>query len=123
MTESRQEFGRRAEDWACRALAREGVRVMARNWSCRIGEIDVVGLERSTVCIVEVKARTSGTWDAPAEAVDRRKQRKLIQLARWYVREKRLGMAFLRFDVVEVFRDKRGNLDGRVIKGAFAEER
>lgn len=61
-------------------LRREGMRVLATDWRCRLGQIDIVAEENGTVVLVEVKARRGATFGTAAEAVDARKQHKLRSL-------------------------------------------
>jgi putative endonuclease len=67
----RQRVGVRGEDLAVAELSRQGMQILARNWRCRLGEIDIVALEttgdRSTVVFCEVKCRTGLGFGAPLE--------------------------------------------------------
>lgn len=102
-------FGRFGEAAAARWYRRAGYRVLARNWHCREGELDLVVARGDAVAFVEVKARSSGRFGTGAEAVDHRKQRRIRTAAiRWLDQEPRY-VDDLRFDVVEV--DRRGHLE------------
>ena len=99
----RQPLGPRAERAAARHLKRTGYRILARNLTGRLGEIDLVAEHRrhKTLVIVEVKAGTRE--DPPPEVhVNRRKQRKLTHVAADLVRRRRLEDRPVRFDVVAV---------------------
>ena len=78
--------------------------MLARNWSCDIGEIDLVlRAPDGTIVVCEVKARASDRYGPAAGAVDARKQRKLRALAlRWLADHPALGRVHLRFDVAAV---------------------
>jgi putative endonuclease len=93
---------------------RAGYRVVARNWRCRDGELDLVLAGHGAVVFAEVKARSSTRFGLPAEAVGPTKQRRIRGLAARFLRENRLPGGRLRFDVVSV-------LDGQVevIEAAF----
>jgi putative endonuclease len=101
---SRLDLGRRGEDLAVDELKRRGYRILDRRWRCRLGEIDVVAEDGDTLVVVEVKSRSRGDYGPPVDAVDRVKRRKLLQLARAYLRSRRLEEAkvTVRFDVVGV---------------------
>jgi putative endonuclease len=89
--------------------------VVARNWRCRDGELDLVARRGRTVVFCEVKARTSGAFGPPAEAVTGTKQARLRRLAaRWLREQARPGAGLVRFDVASVLR---GTVE--VIEGAF----
>lgn len=88
--QARQTVGARGEDLAAAALEQAGMRIIARNWRCRVGEIDIVALDdsagRSTLVFCEVKCRTGLGFGNPLEAITYAKLRKLRQLvAQWLV--------------------------------------
>ena len=74
---------------------------MARNHVNRLGELDLVALDGETVVVVEVKCR-GRAGRPPAEAVNERKRRKLIQTAALFLKIRRWLDRPARFDVVEV---------------------
>ncbi|HMK96718.1 MAG TPA: YraN family protein [Acidimicrobiales bacterium] len=74
-------LGAWAEDWAARWYQEHGYRILARNWSCATGEIDIVAIRGALVVFCEVKARSSLRFGAPAEAVGLAKQARLRRLA------------------------------------------
>ncbi|MDH3295114.1 MAG: YraN family protein [Acidimicrobiia bacterium] len=81
-------FGRWGEDAASRWYKQAGYRILERNWRCAQGEIDLVVASGSAVTFVEVKARTSGRYGSGFDAVDRRKQQRLRQLARRWLSDR-----------------------------------
>jgi putative endonuclease len=85
-------------------LRLKGYRVLAQNWRCPVGEIDLVCLQRDTVVFVEVKTRSGTGHGAPEEAVDGPKRRRLLKLAGIYLAGHGLADAPCRFDVVAVVR-------------------
>src|ERR1051325_309853 len=96
----RRWFGTRSERAAARFLRRLGYRILARNYTCPHGEIDLIALDGR--CVVFVEVRSTGTDDAtrPAESVDVRKQRRLTDLALAYLSRYRLLNCSARFDVL-----------------------
>lgn len=116
---TRAESGAEAEREALRFLEARRLKLLARNFRCRLGELDLVMLDGSCLVFVEVRFR-SGTFVAPALSVDGRKQKKLAQAAAlWLARKPRLADRAVRFDVVSVERapDARGRIQW--IKDAF----
>ena len=97
-----------------RRYRRDGYRVLARNWRCPSGEIDLILECRGVVVFSEVKTRSSTAFGLPAEAVDRRRQSRLRAAAATWIRSTGTHPTELRFDVVSV-------LPGRVerLEGAF----
>jgi putative endonuclease len=97
----RRWFGSRSERAAARFLARQGFRILRRNYTCPLGELDIIALDGRTVVFVEVRS-TGGDSDRPAESVDRVKQERLTNLALHFLSENRLLDQAARFDVVLV---------------------
>ena len=77
--------GASAERDGARYLEAHGYRVVERNVSFRVGEIDLVAVEGDTLCFVEIKARRTNRFGSPGEAVTVRKQRRLTRCARLYL--------------------------------------
>jgi putative endonuclease len=112
-------LGRWGEDLAVQHLEQAGYEVLARNWRCREGEIDIVARAGSVLCFVEVKTRSGLAFGEPAEAVGRQKSQRLRLLAgRWLSAHRCPGWSDLRFDVVSVLRTPQGPLVTH-LEGAF----
>jgi putative endonuclease len=114
MTAARRALGSFGEDKAAAWYEANGYRVLARNWRCRDGELDIVARRGPTVVFCEVKTRASAAYGIPAEAVTFAKQRKLRALALLWLRASGVRGGELRFDVACVLG---GKLE--VIEGAF----
>src|SRR5262249_39767904 len=98
----RRWFGTRSERAAARFLRRQGLRVLTHNYTCPLGELDLIALDGS--CIVFVEVRSTGTDDVerPAVSVDLAKQRRLTELAVYFLQQRRLLGRAARFDVLAV---------------------
>lgn len=97
-------LGRWGEQLAAEHLRADGLELLARNWRCDIGELDIVARETDgTVVFVEVKTRGGTGFGLPAEAVGQVKARKLRTLARRWLMENP-GAPALRFDVIGIVR-------------------
>ena len=93
--------GAPAEDRALRFLQGRGLKLIARNWRCKLGELDLVMRDGDTVAVIEVRSRGRADYGTAAETVDRRKQAKLVRATRlWLARRPDLAESPLRFDVV-----------------------
>ncbi len=79
-----------------------GDQVVARNWRCRDGELDLVVRSGSTLVFCEVKTRSSLAFGSPAEAVNRQKQQRIRRLAARYLSETGTHAGRVRFDVAAV---------------------
>jgi len=95
-------LGKEGERVAERYLQKKGYTLVERNYRCPAGELDLIVLDRRVVVFVEVKTRTGHGFGSPLEAVEFRKQRKMIQAAQFFLAEKRLQQRDARFDVVGV---------------------
>ena len=101
-------LGRYGEDLAAEHLRRQGLQILARNWRCATGELDIVARDGATLVICEVKTRRSAAFGAPAEAVGPRKLRRLRELALRWLDEQRIHVPDIRFDVVAIVQPPAG---------------
>lgn len=85
---SHLETGRIGESYAADYLTGQGYKIVEPNYRTRYGELDLVATEGEELVFVEVKTRSGEGFGLPEEAVDRRKQQKLIRMAQSYVLEK-----------------------------------
>lgn len=95
-------LGQEGEDRAARYLAKQGYRILERNYRTRVGEIDLIVLHQGTVVFVEVKTRTSDAYSAPELAVTPQKQRRMIKAALGYIKHRKFHQVPCRFDVVAI---------------------
>ncbi len=94
--------GRWGEDRAADYLRDKGFRVVAANWNCRFGEIDLIAEDGVCLCFVEVKLRKSAAYGSAAAFVDRRKQDKVRTAAMLYLSRHPTELQ-PRFDVIEIY--------------------
>ena len=111
-------IGGSGEDAAASAYARRGYRVIARNWRCRLGEVDLVVRRGSVLVFCEVKTRRPGAFGGGYEAVTWRKRAKLRSLAEAFLQETGARPAAIRFDVASVA-VRGGRSDVEVFEDAF----
>ena len=108
-------LGADGEDVVARWYQDRGYTVLARNWRCRAGEIDLVLARRREVVVCEVKTRTNDRFGTPFEAVGRAKQLRLRRLAaQWLQEAAPFRPDSVRFDVAGVVGRR-----VRVIEGAL----
>jgi len=94
-------IGRRAERRAERLLRRHGLRTLARNYTRRTGEIDLVMLDGDVLAFVEVRYRSPAAWTSGLGSVDGAKKRRLTRTAERYLAEHpEHRYRGIRFDVV-----------------------
>lgn len=99
---SSNELGKKGERAACRYLRRRGCRILAKNYRCPFGEIDIVAREGDTMVFLEVKTRASDTFGDPQLAVTPRKRRRVVGAALAFMKRFGLKGCSCRFDVIAV---------------------
>ncbi len=115
----RKAAGDRGEAEVARYLRKKGYTLLASQWRCRFGELDLVAKDRrGTVCFVEVKLRSPGAIGLPREFVDTRKRQRLRTAAGAYLAAHDMD-APARFDVAEVYWETNGVLRVNYLENAF----
>lgn len=103
--------GRYGEDIASRYLENLGFSIVERNFrSGRLGEIDIISRENEYICFGEVKTRSGTAYGFPSESVGYRKRNGIKRLAQLYLKSKGMHDSCVRFDVIEVFIKRNGEL-------------
>jgi putative endonuclease len=100
MTEKKKkgDFG---EERACLYLEKQGYTIVERNFSLKVGEIDIIAENSERLAFIEVKTRKLLGMGRPLDAVNYAKQRKIIKTAQIYL-SRRPTEKFVGFDIVEV---------------------
>lgn len=109
--------GARAEDLCAELLRRAGLRIVARNWRCRFGEIDLVAEDGATLVFAEVRLRRAGAWGGAAESIHAAKRARVVAAARLYLAGR--APRDCRFDVLLLDALEASRI--RWIRGAFDE--
>lgn len=113
-----QHAGQLAEDRAQAMLTANGLRVLARNFRCKGGEIDLIMRDGDSLVFVEVRYRRSSNFGGALSSVDQRKRQRLIHAAQVYLATNPWEGP-CRFDVVG-FDGQTDNADGRAwVRDAF----
>jgi putative endonuclease len=111
--------GREGEKIAKAFLEKNGYRIYETNFRCPLGEIDIIAREgKRELVFIEVKTRKSNQLGYPEQAVGFKKQKKMSQLALWYLQKKKLADINARFDVIAITLLPEGN-EIKLIKNAF----
>lgn len=95
-------LGRYGEELAVEHLRRQGLTILARNWRCSAGELDVIARDGGTLVVCEVKTRSSRAFGDPVEAVSQRKLRRIRGLALRWLDEQGIHVPDIRFDVIGI---------------------
>ncbi|HIE37583.1 MAG TPA: YraN family protein [Anaerolineales bacterium] len=110
MIQSRVGLGRRGENLAARELTRQGYEIVARNWRCEAGEVDIVVRKDGVWHFVEVRTRRGERFGTPEESLTPAKQARMVAVAEHYLAEHELGEVDWRLDLVAVEMDPGGRL-------------
>lgn len=114
-------LGERGEDLAERFLRGSGYRILARNYRCPRGEIDLIARDGEIIVFVEIKGRSSGRFGSPLDAITPVKRRRLAMTAQHYLAACSLTRARTRFDVVGI-RWAEGDGECTLVRDAFRLE-
>ena len=99
---NRRETGTQYEERAAEYLIAQNYQILERNYRIRSGEIHIIARDGTVLVFIEVKYRKNEESGNPLEAVDIRKQKKIINVARYYLYQKKYGDVPCRFDVIGI---------------------
>lgn len=102
MLKSAKEVGSKGEKLATKFLKRKGYKIIQRNYSCKLGEIDIIAERDKTIIFVEVKARQTQEFGVPQYAITSTKKNQISKVALWYLKEKKQIERSCRFDVIAI---------------------
>ena len=98
----RQAFGKAGEEMAVRYLKKKGYKILEQNYTCPVGEIDIIARDKKTIVFVEVKTRRSMSYGSARFAITPHKQRKISMAALYYLKSNHQMDRDARFDVMTV---------------------
>ena len=120
---NRKQLGDWGEALVAAYLRKRGYRILASQYRCRFGEVDLIAQRGEVLCFVEVKTRTNLSAGLPREAVGPRKRERLAAAARCYLSTFALDCP-VRFDVAEVYAGGApGDARIQYLENAFCPER
>lgn len=108
--------GKLGESSAVRYLETNGFEIIKRNFYIRGGEVDIIYRDGEYIVFGEVKARSNTAYGSPAQAVTKKKIRRICAAAKVYALSHNLMNEKLRFDVIEVYIETK---EIKIIKNAF----
>ena len=109
MSYSRKILGAKGERIAREHLKKNFYHILAENYRTKFGELDIVAKEGEVLVFVEVKTRIGREYGLPQEAVDFRKQNKIIRAALKYIEDHHLSGTW-RVDVIAIELDWQGKM-------------
>ena len=112
---NKRQVGSDWEQHVTKMLSENGYQILAQNYRCRRGEVDIIANKDGYLVFIEVKQRSSAATGLPLEAVNDKKQKKISTVCAYYLMEHNLSMDTpVRFDVVSILGHKI-----QVIENAF----
>ncbi|TYQ18251.1 UNVERIFIED_CONTAM: putative endonuclease [Acetivibrio alkalicellulosi] len=101
-------IGAIGEEYALKFLKQNNFKILDKNFRYkRLGEIDIISWESDIICFQEVKTRSSIEYGYPRESVNFKKQETIRKLAQIYINRHGLQDENIRFDVIEVYIEKK----------------
>lgn len=111
MSKDKVQIGKIGENIAIEYLKSNNYKILEQNFRAkRLGEIDIIAEENGYLVFVEVKARRGYNFGTPQESINIIKQKKLRNLANFYIKQKNIKDKNYRFDVVAIVIDTFNNL-------------
>lgn len=102
MSQPKQTFGQRGEQLAVNHLTSQGYTIVATNWHCRYGEIDIIASQESIMAFVEVRTRHADLPESSFASISQRKRERLIRAVHVYLANHHLEEALWRVDVIAI---------------------
>lgn len=105
----RKSLGEMGEKKAAAYLERKGYTIIEQNYKCKIGELDIIAMDRETLVAIEVKTRRSLSHGLPCEAITNTKKRHIVRTLNYYILSNNLSRFNLRVDCIEILSTDNGN--------------
>lgn len=99
---NKKEIGLDGEAKAVAFLKKEGYKILEKNYTCNLGEIDIIAIHKKILVFVEVKVRSTDAFGSPELAVTKHKRRQIIRVAESYLSHNKIQDTDCRFDVVAI---------------------
>ncbi|WP_262150141.1 YraN family protein [Chryseobacterium foetidum] len=112
------ELGKEAEKLAAEYLLKNEYKILVRNFRFKKNEVDIIAERDNLIVVVEVKARSTDFFILPQEAVTKGKIKSIVLAANHFMEEFNKNQE-VRFDIISVLPDSKGNLEIEHIPDAF----
>ena len=112
------ELGKEAENLAAEYLLKNEYKILVRNFRFKKNEVDIIAEKDNLIVVVEVKARSTDFFILPQEAVTKGKIKSIVLAANHFMEEFNKNQE-VRFDIISVLPDQKGNLVIEHIPDAF----
>ncbi len=119
-TRSNKAFGDVGEGIAEKFLEAAGYTILATNFTCKQGEIDIIARNDQLINFIEVKTRSSTDFGLPEEAVTPSKQRRISRAAKYFLHKHSYQNYSFRADIIAIILPKSGTPEIKHIRNAFS---
>ena len=109
--------GKYGELLAKEYIIAKGYKILELNYNTKLGDIDIIALDKDIIACIEVKTRSNKNFGFACEAVNYKKQKKIINTSYIYLRNKNIKNIQIRYDIIEVYLEKQININH--IENAF----
>ena len=106
----KKQLGKAGENKARAYLKKSGYKILRSNYKNPFGEVDIIAEKEGVIAFIEVKTRLTDIFGQPSEAVNSIRQRKYINAAKYYFSGRQMDCV-VRFDIIEVFKDKINHIE------------
>ena len=122
MNYTNKQFGALGEKLAVKYLKERKCKILEKNYKNKVGEIDIIALDRSEIAFIEVKTRSAQPYLSGRYSVDKRKQFHIMRAASWYMELKKTALQ-PRFDIIAIEIDRSSGELIRIehFKNAFSQ--
>lgn len=117
----KKSLGIKGEKFAVKYLKKNKYKILLRNFSCYLGEIDIIARNDKYIIFVEVKTRNETSMLLPRASVDYKKQERIISTANFFLRKYKTELN-TRFDIAEVIFLHNGKMKINYLENAFIYE-
>jgi putative endonuclease len=114
--------GATGEKIAMHYLCKKGYKILENNFKVPFGEIDIIAEKNNCICFIEVKSRKSYKYGFPEESITHYKKNKIIRVAQFYIKMKKIEEKMFRFDIITLNFDEDVLVKLRHITNAFFHE-
>ncbi len=114
----KKKLGKAGEAKAAAFLKREGYRIIAKNYQCRIGELDIIAMDGDILVAIEVKTRSNLSYGLPCQSITPAKRMKIVGTFRYFLLVNQIEDLDIRIDVIEILSTGDGDFINH-IKGAI----
>lgn len=97
-----KDIGYLGESLAIKYLVNKGYSILEKNYRIKLGEIDIICRKNNILIFVEVKSRYTNNYGYPIESVTYSKQKKIINISKFYILTNKYYNSNIRYDIIEV---------------------